>query len=318
MTQTGLVVRSHGRHCLVQTPLEPGGSRYLCHFRGKHASQQTAAVVGDEVRWLPAQGDLGRIEQVLPRRSVFFRQDAQRTKMFAANVDMVLVLLAAEPEFSERQLARALIAAHAQNIGVCIVLNKRDLLAAHQRAWDRLAPYRALAYPMFSLSLRAPVAQASTSGLVELRSALAGKVSLLIGASGVGKSTLVNALVPEAGARTAELWQDPGAGQHTTTYSSWHWLGNNVGDGAVIDSPGFQDFGLQHLNPGALTSYMPDLHAHTQDCRFYNCTHRHEPGCTLVQALNNPAAQTNLSAERYKIYCELFEQLTDTRHGGVR
>ncbi|MFP5467446.1 MAG: GTPase RsgA, partial [Gammaproteobacteria bacterium] len=134
VTRPGRVVAAHGRHCLVETP---EGQRLLCHARGK----RNEVVVGDTVRWAPT-GDEGIIEAVDERRNLFHRQDEWRTKSFAANIDRVLILLAAEPEFSESQLTRALIAAEAAGIAALIVLNKRDVQPAFDRAWERLAPYR--------------------------------------------------------------------------------------------------------------------------------------------------------------------------------
>lgn len=139
-TQTGLVVASYGRHCVVETP---DGERRICHPRGK----KSQAVVGDHVQWLappPGQGDEGTIEKVVERRNVFYRQDDIRTKTFAANLDQLLILIAAEPVFSEVQLARALIAAEAAHIKPIIALNKMDLEEPFLRAWQRLEPYRSM------------------------------------------------------------------------------------------------------------------------------------------------------------------------------
>ena len=136
--QEGLVVATHGRHCVVETS---DGQQRICHPRGK----KSQAVVGDRVLWqgaAPGQGEEGTIEKVLERRNLFYRQDEIRTKSFAANIDQVLILIAAEPVFSESQLARALIAAEAAHIQPLIALNKRDLTEPFARAWERLAPYR--------------------------------------------------------------------------------------------------------------------------------------------------------------------------------
>jgi ribosome biogenesis GTPase len=149
---TGLVVGSHGRHCVVETP---DGQRVICHPRGK----KSQSVVGDRVRWLAAT-DEGTIEQVEPRRNLFYRQDEIRTKSFAANLDQVLILIAAEPEFSETQLTRALIAAAAEQIRPIIALNKCDLGALFESAWQRLAPYRAMGYSVVPLSLKEAQQQA--------------------------------------------------------------------------------------------------------------------------------------------------------------
>ena len=146
--RSGLVVAAHGRHCLVETET---GERLICHPRGK----KSIAVVGDRVQWQPpspGQGDEGILEKVDTRRNLFYRQDELRTKSFAANLDRVLILVAADPEFSESQLSRALIAAEAEGIQPLIVLNKRDLHEPFNRAWAKLAPYRAMGYEVLPLA----------------------------------------------------------------------------------------------------------------------------------------------------------------------
>ena len=130
LLQPGLVVATHGRHCLIETP---NGERVLCHPRGK----KSQAVVGDQVLWLPST-DEGTIERLQPRRNLLYRQDEIRTKSFAANLDQVLILLAAEPEFSEHQLTRALVAAAAEHIPALVVLNKSDLCLASELVLARL------------------------------------------------------------------------------------------------------------------------------------------------------------------------------------
>jgi hypothetical protein len=147
-TQPGLVVASFGRHVLVETET---GQRVICHPRGK----KNQAVVGDRVRWLPSQ-DEGTLEKIEERSNLFYRQDEMRTKSFAANLDQVLILIAAEPEFSESQLTRALIAAEAERITPIIALNKSDLTEPFGRAWAKLAPYRTMGYKMLPLAINGP------------------------------------------------------------------------------------------------------------------------------------------------------------------
>ena len=293
----GLVVASHGRHCLVETQ---DGERRICHPRGK----KSQAVVGDRVRW-QASEDEGTIEAVLPRRNLFFRQDELRTKSFAANLDQVLVLLAAEPEFSESQLARALIAARAEGIEALIALNKRDLTLPFERAWQRLAPYRYMGLTVLSVSLR----EADPQDRATLMEPLGGKATLVLGPSGAGKSTLINALVPAAAALTQEISRALASGRHTTTSSTWYWLDRAAG-AALIDSPGFQEFGLHHIEAAHLASLMPDIAKHLGHCRFYNCTHLHEPGCGVISHVNEDANPHSISQSRYKIYSDLFAELS--------
>jgi ribosome biogenesis GTPase / thiamine phosphate phosphatase len=294
-TQLGTVVAGHGRRFLVETP---GGRRVLCHTRGKRSE----AVVGDRVQWRDSE-DEGVIESIEPRRNLFYRQDEIRTKSFAANLDVVLVLVAAEPEFSEHQLARALIAADAERIEPLIALNKSDLVEPFERAWSRLLPYQRMHYGVMPLSLR-------LSGDVDrdkLMNHLRGKTTLVLGPSGAGKSTLINLLVPGATAQTGEISQALNSGKHTTTSTTWYWV-DAERTTSLIDSPGFQEFGLHHIEAEQLATHMPDLRAHLGHCRFYNCTHRHEPGCGVVEAVG--AAAEGITPSRYRIYTDLFEELS--------
>ncbi|MBA2963860.1 MULTISPECIES: ribosome small subunit-dependent GTPase A [Ramlibacter] len=295
--QPGVVVASFGRHCLVESP---DGARRICHPRGKKAQ----VVVGDRVQWRQSH-DEGTIEKVEPRRNLFYRQDEIRTKSFAANLDQVLVLVAAEPEFSEHQLTRALIAAEAERIAPVIALNKSDLVDPFERAWSRLLPYQQMGYGVLPLSLR-------LSGEVDrahLMAQLGGKTTLVLGPSGAGKSTLINLLVPGAVAQTGEISRALNTGKHTTTSTTWYWVDEDRTT-ALIDSPGFQEFGLHHIDPMQLANLMRDLRPHVGHCKFYNCTHRHEPGCAVIAAVAHAEAEHPVTAHRYRIYGDLFEELS--------
>jgi ribosome biogenesis GTPase / thiamine phosphate phosphatase len=303
----GLVVAAYGRHCLVESP---DGQRRICHPRGK----KSQAVVGDRVRWMPT-GDEGSIERVENRRNLFYRQDELRTKSFAANLDQVLLLLAAEPEFSESQLARSMVAAEAEGIPTLIVVNKADLGTAFDHAWQRLAAYRDMGATVLSLRLKGE--DGSDPGLDALLERLKGKTTLVLGPSGVGKSTLVNRLVPQAQALTGEISRALNSGKHTTTSTTWYWV-DETRTTALIDSPGFQEFGLNHIEATQLASLMPDLRAVMGECRFYNCTHLHEPGCsvrTRVHEVSGGEGKTagDIASTRYRIYQELFAELSGKR-----
>ncbi len=298
--EPGLIIANYGRHFLVEGP---DGKRLICHSRGK----KSQGVVGDKVLW-QASRDEGTIEKIEIRRNLFYRQDDVRTKSFAANLDQVLILIAAEPEFSSSQLSRALIAAEAEHITPIIALNKSDLVKPFERAWAWLQPYRQMNYCVLPLSLK----QSGDADRAELLKLLSGKTTLVLGPSGAGKSTLINLLAPGALAQTGEISQALNSGKHTTTSTTWYWVDEDKKT-ALIDSPGFQEFGLNHIEPAHLAGYMPDLKPHIAQCKFYNCSHLHEPGCGVMLAVKNTDNPNRISVNRYKIYSELYAELSQTK-----
>jgi ribosome biogenesis GTPase len=291
----GRVVAAHGRHVIVESP---DGERLACHLRGK----KSECVVGDMVRWQPA-GDEGVVEHIEPRRNLLFRQDDWRTKSFAANLDQILVLVAGEPMFSETQLARALIAAESAGIAVTVLLNKIDLPQA-TLARERLLPYRAMGIAVIETALKARPDEARSL----LTPLLGGRTTLVLGPSGTGKSTLINLMVKDAAAQVGEVSQALNSGRHTTTTTTWYWLDDERST-ALIDSPGFQEFGLRQIDAQQLPLLMPDLHAFVDQCRFYNCTHRQEPGCGVIAAVE----RGEISASRLRIYGEICDELARTK-----
>jgi ribosome biogenesis GTPase / thiamine phosphate phosphatase len=299
----GLVVATHGRHVVVETATR---QPVRCHLRGKRSE----AVVGDRVRWR-ASGDEGVIEAIEPRRNLLKRQDDWRTKSFAANLDALLVLVAVQPPFAETQLARALIAAASAGVPAWIGLNKIDLDGAAATR-ERLAPYRTMGVEVVECSLK-PAGGASAAGLDDISERLAGRTTLVLGPSGMGKSTLINRCVPQADAQVGDISRALNAGRHTTTATRWYWLGERDADGALIDSPGFQEFGLKHLSPRELAPLMPDLAAHLGQCRFHNCSHLHEPGCGVRAA----AEAGEIAPSRWRIYGELHAELSSPSPGGA-
>jgi ribosome biogenesis GTPase len=306
----GLVVGSHGHHVVVETP---SGERIICHARGK----KNQCVVGDRVQW-QASKDEGTIEKLEPRRNLLYRQDDIRSKQFAANLDQVLFVLAAEPVFSESQLARALISCEAAKINPIIVLNKSDLTIPFNEAMARLEPYQRMGYQVLGMSIKpkAEGLEANQDAAREtLMALLKGKTTFVMGASGVGKSSLINLLLPGVDLATREISTALNSGKHTTTTTSWFWLNDQeksdqgATSSAVIDSPGFQEFGLHHIDKMLLAKLMPDFAQYDGQCRFYNCKHLQEPQCAVLNAVSEDKIATAISPSRHAFYARVFEEI---------
>ncbi|NBP44051.1 MAG: ribosome small subunit-dependent GTPase A [Betaproteobacteria bacterium] len=289
---THRVVESYGRQLQVE---DAQGQRHLALIKSK----KTTALVGDWV-CCHRESDSLVIDSVAARHNEFFRQDQIRTKSFAANIDQVLILIAAEPHFSDMQLMRSLIAAASQDIPAAIALNKSDLTESFALARHRLANHARWEVPLFPMQIKP-----TPRGLPELLAWMEGKSTLVVGPSGSGKSSLINTLVPHAQSRTQDLSKALHSGKHTTTRTTWYWL-DAAHHSALIDSPGFQEFGLHHVGAQQLPWLMPDLRAHMGHCRFSNCSHLNEPQCSV----RNAVEQGLIDATRYRIYCQLHDELS--------
>lgn len=287
------VVATFGRQCLVATP---DGTLLEAVRRGK----RTDVVVGDQVELAAAQTEPAVIESIAPRASLLFRADAVRTKEMAANIDQVAIVYAPQPTYAEGFIWRALVAAQASGIAALVILNKTDVLATNPQAERTRALLQSLGYPTLALSAKH---DAATTRAI-LLDALRARATLLIGQSGMGKSTILNLLVPHAAARTQEFSQRLNLGKQTTTASRWFELPQAEGGGAVVDSPGFQAFGLSHLSAADVAEAMPDVAPHLGQCRFSNCQHLREPGCAVQAAVHQGA----IDAARYAFYCELAQE----------
>jgi ribosome biogenesis GTPase len=285
----GRIVAAHGRHYVVELI---DGVRRQCYPRGK----KTGPTVGDWVRISPQGQEEGAIEAILPRRNLLYRSDEMRSKQFAANIDQLLFVVAVEPTFSEDLVGRALAAVCSAGIEPIVILNKVDLKHGLPAARARLSSIVALNVPILELSAKDT---GTVQGLLSPR--LIGRTSLLLGQSGMGKSTLLNALVPAAVALTQAHSTALNMGKHTTTSTRLYHLPHG---GALIDSPGFQAFGLQHLSSAELLRGFPEFIQHIERCKFYNCSHRHEPGCGVIAAV----CAGEIPQARHALYRRILEE----------
>ena len=275
----GTVVAAYGKRYQIELPDK---KRISCVTRGK----KTDLACGDKVNLQLTDKHEGVIDSTLPRKTLLYRSNAYKSKMLAANVTQIIIVLATQPSFYQALLNRCLIAAEAAHIKPLIVLNKCDLEDSSQ-AKQKLGLYSALGYRVLSLSAKEDISS--------LRPYLQGEASILVGQSGMGKSTMINALLPEEAVRTREVSMSLDSGKHTTTAAHLYHLD---AQSQLIDSPGLQEFGLHHLSTDELEHAFIEFRPHLGLCRFSNCKHTQEPDCAIKQAM----LEGKISPDRLAIY----------------
>lgn len=283
---TAIIIAAHGRHYLG----EVNGKLLHCVTRGKKSD----VAVGDRVQVKQTSPDQAVIEAIKERKTLLFRSDQYKSKLLAANVTQLFIVVATEPGFSDDLVSRSLVAAEAAGIKVQLVLNKTDVAALLPKARERVALYARLGYPIHEVSVRA----APDATRTVLEPLLQGESSIFIGQSGMGKSSLINLLVPDVEIATREISAALDTGKHTTTFTRLYAVDDET---SVIDSPGFQEFGLYHLTEGMLERAFVEFAPHLGKCKFYNCHHLNEPSCAVLEAVQ--------SGEIAQIRHDLYRQL---------
>lgn len=279
----GLVIATFGRHYLV----EVDDAQIECVSRGKRGG----IACGDRVVLLPTSAGHGVIESILPRENLLHRSVEHRSKLIAANVSRIVIVVAPVPSFYDLLVNRCLVAAEAAGIAALICLNKCDLGEPAHAVQRRLEPYLAIGYPVIALSAHRDIGS--------LRPYLSGQTSVFVGQSGMGKSSLINALAPDARTAVGEVSEALDSGRHTTTGARMYALDETS---RLIDSPGMQEFGLKHIQAEQLDQYFIEFRPYIGHCRFSNCRHVHEPGCAVTAA----SAAGDVSPARLKAYREIL------------
>lgn len=285
-TLPGTIIAAFGKRYDVELP---DGQLISCVTRGKKGD----LACGDQVEIKLTADHEGVVEELHPRTSLLYRSNEYRKKYLASNVTQVVIVLAAIPSFYEDLLNRCLIAAEAAGIKVLILLNKSDLPET-PAALEKLKLYQSLGYAVQPLS--------ALQNVEQLRPWLQGHTSVLVGQSGMGKSTLVNALLPEVNARTQEVSAVLDSGKHTTTSARLYHLD---AESHLIDSPGLQEFGLNHLSTDEMEMAFIEFRPFLGKCRFNNCRHTHEPDCAILNAVKSGA----ISDIRLQSYQKLLAEI---------
>ena len=303
----GLVIKNTGSWYTVLTD---DGQLIDCkikgNFRLKGIRSTNPVAVGDRVQIVPNNEGTAFITEIEDRRNYIIRKSINLSKqshIIAANVDQaILVVTVVNPQTSTTFIDRFLASAEAYRVPVILVFNKSDLLDEDMRCYQEAMVnlYQTIGYECHQISAN------TGNGVEALHPLLKDKITLLSGNSGVGKSTLINRLVPNANLRTSEISDAHNTGQHTTTFSEMIRLD----EGWLIDTPGIKGFGTFDMEPEELTSYFKEIFHFSQDCKFSNCTHTHEPGCAVLKALEDHY----IAESRYQSYLSMLEDKDEGKY----
>ena len=304
----GLVIKNTGSWYTVKT--DDGQlieSKIKGNFRLKGIRSTNPVAGGDHVELITNQEGTAFISSIEDRRNYIIRKSPNLSKqshILAANVDQALLIVTVNyPQTSTTFIDRFLASAEAYRVPVILVFNKRDILSEEEVHYEEMMCklYETIGYKCIEISA------ATGEGIEQLRPLVKDKISLLSGNSGVGKSTLINQLVPDADQRTAEISDAHNTGMHTTTFSEMIEL---PGGGYLIDTPGIKGFGTFDIEKEELTSYFKEIFHFSQDCKFSNCTHTHEPGCAVIKAVE----EHYIAASRYQSYLSMLEDKDENKY----
>ncbi len=293
--QKGLVTGSYGHEVIVENE---AGETVLC----KTHRDRSRPVCGDHVLWIAEKNDQGVVEAVFPRTSLLERPDSRgNMRTVAANIDRIVIIVASKPSFNEGLLDRYLVAASIINVTPLIIFNKVDLLdeAGLAEMRRRLDVYTKLGYDIIETSTK------KQSGLDILLDRLSAHTAILVGQSGVGKSSLVNKLLPGSDADTSSISDATGKGKHTTTSAGLYHLPG--GSGHLIDSPGIREFGLLHASADDVQHAYHEIDRAASRCKFNDCSHSNEPGCAVQAAIE----QGDIDAGRFQRYQRILETIDE-------